>query len=113
MIGTAFSVLIRLELAGAGVQFLAGDHQLFNVIISAHALVMIFFMVKTKYFLDYYFLTFKIFNSLLNGKIWNARSGIKPTSPQNKPNNPPHPSKEYNIINPYKNRKAVRRGVYS
>ncbi|KAJ7686434.1 hypothetical protein B0H14DRAFT_2422091, partial [Mycena olivaceomarginata] len=38
MIGTAFSVLIRLELAGAGVQFLAGDHQLFNVIISAHAL---------------------------------------------------------------------------
>ena len=45
MIGTAFSVLIRLELAGAGVQFLAGDHQLFNVIISAHALVMIFFMV--------------------------------------------------------------------
>src|ERR1700753_3741980 len=45
MIGTAFSVLIRLELAGAGVQFLAGDHQLFNVIISAHAIVMIFFMV--------------------------------------------------------------------
>ena len=76
MIGTAFSVLIRLELAGAGVQFLAGDHQLFNVIISAHALVMIFFMVKFKYFLDYYFLTFKIFNPLLNGKIWNARTGI-------------------------------------
>src|SRR6201992_4401103 len=45
MIGTAFSVMIRLELAGAGVQFLAGDHQLFNVIISAHAIVMIFFMV--------------------------------------------------------------------
>ena len=42
MIGTDFSVLIRLELAGPGVQFLAGDHQLFNVIISAHALVMIF-----------------------------------------------------------------------
>ena len=46
MIGTAFSVLIRLELAAPGLQFLAGDHQLFNVIISAHALIMIFFMVK-------------------------------------------------------------------
>jgi Cytochrome C and Quinol oxidase polypeptide I/NUMOD1 domain/GIY-YIG catalytic domain len=54
MIGTAFSVLIRLELAAPGLQFLAGDHQLFNVIISAHALIMIFFMVK--YMLKPYFL---------------------------------------------------------
>jgi hypothetical protein len=45
MIGTAFSVLIRLELAAPGVQYLQGDHQLFNVIISAHAFIMIFFMV--------------------------------------------------------------------
>src|SRR6202035_2919466 len=27
------------------IQYLQGDHQLFNVIISAHALIMIFFMV--------------------------------------------------------------------
>ena len=46
MIGTAFSVLIRLELSAPGVQFLAGDNQLFNVVISAHALIMIFFMVN-------------------------------------------------------------------
>jgi cytochrome c oxidase subunit 1 len=45
MIGTAFSVLIRLELASPGIQFLQGDHQLFNVIITAHAFIMIFFMV--------------------------------------------------------------------
>jgi len=45
MIGTAFSMIIRLELAAPGVQFLQGDHQLFNVIITAHAFIMIFFMV--------------------------------------------------------------------
>nr|YP_010632567.1 cytochrome c oxidase subunit I [Cladonia squamosa]WBP63337.1 cytochrome c oxidase subunit I [Cladonia squamosa] len=44
LIGTAFSVLIRLELSAPGVQFIA-DNQLYNSIITAHALVMIFFMV--------------------------------------------------------------------
>jgi cytochrome c oxidase subunit 1 len=45
MIGTAFSMLIRLELAGPGIQYLHGDHQLYNVIVTAHAFVMIFFLV--------------------------------------------------------------------
>ena len=45
MLGTGFSVLIRMELAAPGVVFLHGDHQLFNVIITAHAFLMIFFMV--------------------------------------------------------------------
>ncbi len=44
LIGTAFSVLIRLELSRPGVQFIA-DNQLYNSIITAHAIVMIFFMV--------------------------------------------------------------------
>ena len=40
MIGTAFSVLIRMELSNPGTQILNSDHQLFNVIISAHAFIM-------------------------------------------------------------------------
>jgi len=44
LLGTAYSVLIRLELSGPGVQFIA-DNQLYNSIITAHAILMIFFMV--------------------------------------------------------------------
>ena len=44
LLGTAFSVLIRLELSGPGVQFIA-NNQLYNSIITAHAILMIFFMV--------------------------------------------------------------------
>jgi LAGLIDADG endonuclease/Cytochrome C and Quinol oxidase polypeptide I len=44
LIGTAFSVLIRLELSGPGIQYIA-DNQLYNSIITAHAIIMIFFMV--------------------------------------------------------------------
>lgn len=45
MIGTAFSVLIRMELSLPGNAFLAEDYQLYNVIVTAHAFIMIFFMV--------------------------------------------------------------------
>ncbi|HTO82066.1 MAG TPA: cytochrome c oxidase subunit I [Methylomirabilota bacterium] len=49
LIGTAFSVYMRLELAHPGIWLFgtndAPDGQHWNVVISAHALVMIFFMV--------------------------------------------------------------------
>jgi cytochrome c oxidase subunit 1 len=45
IIGTLFSVLIRLELAYPGEQILANNHQLYNVIVTTHAFIMIFFMV--------------------------------------------------------------------
>lgn len=45
MIGTAFSVLVRMELGLPGQSFLSGDGHLYNVIITAHAFIMIFFLV--------------------------------------------------------------------
>jgi cytochrome c oxidase subunit 1 len=48
MLGTAFSVLIRMELASPGVQILNSNHQLYNAVITAHAFLMIFFMVVQK-----------------------------------------------------------------
>ncbi len=45
IVGTIFSMIIRLELAAPGSQILGGNSQLYNVIITAHAFVMIFFFV--------------------------------------------------------------------
>ena len=45
IIGTFFSVIIRMELSLPGDQILGNNYQLYNVIITAHAFIMIFFMV--------------------------------------------------------------------
>lgn len=45
LLGTVVSVVIRMELAGPGSQILSSNWQLYNVLITAHALLMIFFFV--------------------------------------------------------------------
>lgn len=45
IVGTVFSMLIRMELVAPGDQIFAGNYQLYNVVITAHAILMIFFMV--------------------------------------------------------------------
>jgi len=45
IIGTFFSILIRLELSQPGDPILNGNFQYYNVVVTAHAFIMIFFMV--------------------------------------------------------------------
>jgi cytochrome c oxidase subunit 1 len=45
LIGGLLSVLMRIELMTPGDHLLHGNHQLYNVMITAHGLVMVFFMV--------------------------------------------------------------------
>lgn len=45
IVGGLFSFVMRLELASPGGMFLGGNHQLYNVLITAHAFIMVFFMI--------------------------------------------------------------------
>jgi cytochrome c oxidase subunit 1 len=45
IIGTILSIVIRIELAAPGNQILGGNHHLFNVLVTAHAFIIIFFFV--------------------------------------------------------------------
>ena len=45
MLGFVVSMLMRLELSQAGDVILAGNYQLYNVLITSHAFLMIFFFV--------------------------------------------------------------------
>lgn len=45
LLGTYFSLLIRIQLAMPNSTYFAGNYQFYNVIVTAHAFIMIFFMV--------------------------------------------------------------------
>ncbi len=45
LLGTAFSIMLRMELAEPGDQIFNGDYQFYNVVVTAHAILMVFFLV--------------------------------------------------------------------
>jgi cytochrome c oxidase subunit I len=45
VVGTTFSVIMRMELSNIGNQIFEGDYQAYNTVVTAHGLIMIFFMV--------------------------------------------------------------------
>ena len=45
LIGGVLSIAMRIELQDPGVQFFAGNEHMFNVFVTAHGLIMVFFMV--------------------------------------------------------------------
>lgn len=45
ILGSFMSLVLRLELAAPGNQILMGNHQLFNVVVTAHAVLMVFFLI--------------------------------------------------------------------
>ena len=118
LVGTAFSVLIRLELAGLGVQYIA-DNQLYNSIITAHAIIMIFFMVELQMLNS--FLVF--LGNVKNYHTIKITSSVKLSHGGND-NTPKDPlNSKYNytkviIEDPYNNRDTIarlakkQRGVY-
>lgn len=45
VLGSLMSLVIRLELSAPGNQILGGNNQLFNVLVTAHAILMVFFLI--------------------------------------------------------------------
>jgi len=117
LLGTAFSLLIRLELSGPGIQYIE-NNQLYNSIITAHAIMMIFFMVEK----NFYIFNFKSQSSLNLEKIGNNNILITGNNNNNDDDNNSKDLKykyvKILINNPFNNRDIIlkvtkkQKGVY-
>ena len=99
MIGTAFSMAIRLELAGPGVQYLQADHQLYNVIVTAHAFVMIFFLVKKMSMLN--------LSSVLSAVNYTTDVKVRNDNNKKDSSNSKYNLKKIIVNDPYNNRDVI------
>jgi len=45
LIGSALSIIIRMELSAGGQVYLMGNYDQYNVVVTAHGVIMIFFLV--------------------------------------------------------------------
>lgn len=122
MIATGFSVLIRLELSAPGTQFLQGDHQLYNVIITAHGLLMLFFMVKKNFNLLDINLNLLLAHACGKTKMVNDNNNFVIIGNNNNNNNgdkkPKHNYVKVLVEDPFNNRDIIlkvakkQKGVY-
>ena len=62
LLATGFSILMRIELSGPGVQYIA-DNQLYNTIVTAHGVLMMFFCGYTCFSRWFWY-----FSSTFNGR---------------------------------------------
>jgi hypothetical protein len=106
------------------VQYIA-DNQLYNSIITAHAIIMIFFMVKKNFILNLYFTFFKKVNNNNDSPLLNEcdinNNSYKPDNEDNQNknyNNTKHKYVKVFVDDPYNNRDIIikvankQKGVY-
>lgn len=108
LIGTAFSLIIRMELSSPGPQYLQSNNQYFNVVITAHGVLMIFFMVNSK----------PILNTNIILKRNNHTNFIKTSNVEISKKNNNFKYKKITVEDPFNNRDIIakvakkQKGVY-
>jgi hypothetical protein len=110
-----------MELSGPGVQYIA-DNQLYNSIITAHAILMIFFMVEKKFFIlnikSQPFLDIGIVNNTDNNDVIITGNNNNDNDGNKNSQKPKHKYVKVLVDDPFNNRDIIlkltkkQKGVY-